>query len=382
MTTRMFGRPSLSARGGARLRRGGEREHRQDARDRQDPRSSSSSHGERERNTACHTVSTTLVRCRAAWPRTSAVRQTRQESRERIVAAATELVRKRSYAELTVDEVMREAGLGRTIFYRHFDDLGDLLHARRAARRSRSCSRRRAPRSQARPGDAPDAVRAALEPAVEVYQRHGPLLRACREAAAVDERIAAGYAAMRERFDELAEQSLRERRRATAGTPTWRETARALNLMNETYLTRRLRPRAARVAGDRGADARRDLGRGHPPLTKGTWPMDVFRTPDERFENLPGYPYEPNYVEVDGLRLHHIDEGSGPTVLCFHGEPSWSYLYRHMLDRARGQRAPRRLPRPGRLRPLGQADRPGLVHLRPPRRDRDRAPRRRSSSTT
>jgi haloalkane dehalogenase len=61
--------------------------------------------------------------------------------------------------------------------------------------------------------------------------------------------------------------------------------------------------------------------------------MDVFRTPDERFENLPGYPYEPNYVEVDGLRLHHIDEGSGATVLCFHGEPSWSYLYRHMLDR-------------------------------------------------
>jgi haloalkane dehalogenase len=61
--------------------------------------------------------------------------------------------------------------------------------------------------------------------------------------------------------------------------------------------------------------------------------MDVFRTPDERFENLPGYPYEPHYVEVDGLRLHHIDEGSGSTVVCFHGEPSWSYLYRHMLDR-------------------------------------------------
>ena len=60
--------------------------------------------------------------------------------------------------------------------------------------------------------------------------------------------------------------------------------------------------------------------------------MDVFRTPDERFENLPGYEYEPHYVEVDGLRLHHIDEGSGPTVLCFHGEPDWSYLYRHMLD--------------------------------------------------
>jgi haloalkane dehalogenase len=61
--------------------------------------------------------------------------------------------------------------------------------------------------------------------------------------------------------------------------------------------------------------------------------MDVFRTPDERFESLPGYPYEPDYGLVDGLRLHHIDEGSGSTVLCFHGEPSWSYLYRHMLDR-------------------------------------------------
>jgi haloalkane dehalogenase len=61
--------------------------------------------------------------------------------------------------------------------------------------------------------------------------------------------------------------------------------------------------------------------------------MDVFRTPDERFQNLAGYPYEPHYVDVDGLRLHHIDEGSGPTVLCFHGEPDWSYLYRHMLDR-------------------------------------------------
>jgi len=59
--------------------------------------------------------------------------------------------------------------------------------------------------------------------------------------------------------------------------------------------------------------------------------MDIFRTPDERFENLSGYDFEPHYVEVDGLRLHHLDEGSGQTVLCFHGEPDWSYLYRHML---------------------------------------------------
>lgn len=57
---------------------------------------------------------------------------------------------------------------------------------------------------------------------------------------------------------------------------------------------------------------------------------DVFRTPDERFESLPDFPFAPNYVEVAGLRLHHIDEGAGPTVLCFHGEPDWCFLYRHM----------------------------------------------------
>jgi len=68
--------------------------------------------------------------------------------------------------------------------------------------------------------------------------------------------------------------------------------------------------------------------------------MDAFRTPKERFADLPGYAYAPNYVEVDGLRLHHLDEGAGPTIACFHGEPSWSYLYRHMLDVlvARGHR--------------------------------------------
>jgi haloalkane dehalogenase len=61
--------------------------------------------------------------------------------------------------------------------------------------------------------------------------------------------------------------------------------------------------------------------------------VDVFRTPDERFEGLPGYDFEPNYTEIDGLRLHHLDEGpkDGRPVVCFHGEPSWSYLYRTML---------------------------------------------------
>ncbi len=64
--------------------------------------------------------------------------------------------------------------------------------------------------------------------------------------------------------------------------------------------------------------------------------MDAFRTPEERFADLPGYDFQPHYVEVDGLRLHHIDEGEGAPVLCFHGEPTWAYLYRHMLRRLVG----------------------------------------------
>jgi haloalkane dehalogenase len=59
--------------------------------------------------------------------------------------------------------------------------------------------------------------------------------------------------------------------------------------------------------------------------------MEIFRTPDECFENLPGYDFEPHYSEIDGLRLHHLDEGGGDPIVCFHGEPTWAYLYRKMI---------------------------------------------------
>jgi len=60
---------------------------------------------------------------------------------------------------------------------------------------------------------------------------------------------------------------------------------------------------------------------------------DSLRTPDSRFESLPDYDFAPHYVEVDGLRMHYVDEGArdGDVVLLLHGEPSWSYLYRHMI---------------------------------------------------
>jgi haloalkane dehalogenase len=60
--------------------------------------------------------------------------------------------------------------------------------------------------------------------------------------------------------------------------------------------------------------------------------MQTLRTPDERFVDLPDFPYPPHYVEVPGgLRMHYVDEGQGDPILCLHGEPSWSYLYRKMI---------------------------------------------------
>jgi haloalkane dehalogenase len=59
--------------------------------------------------------------------------------------------------------------------------------------------------------------------------------------------------------------------------------------------------------------------------------MEIFRTPDERFEGLPGYDFEPHYAELHGLRLHWVDEGEGDPIVCFHGEPTWAYLYRKMI---------------------------------------------------
>lgn len=64
--------------------------------------------------------------------------------------------------------------------------------------------------------------------------------------------------------------------------------------------------------------------------------MEILRTPDDRFDAIPEYPFEPHYAEIgDGeggrLRVHHVDEGEGPTVVLLHGEPTWSFLYRRMI---------------------------------------------------
>ncbi len=66
--------------------------------------------------------------------------------------------------------------------------------------------------------------------------------------------------------------------------------------------------------------------------------VEILRTPDEQFEHVPDFPYDPNYREVDAgdgqaLRVHYVDEGprDAPSVLMLHGEPTWSFLYRKMI---------------------------------------------------
>jgi haloalkane dehalogenase len=63
--------------------------------------------------------------------------------------------------------------------------------------------------------------------------------------------------------------------------------------------------------------------------------VDAIRTPDELLEGLPDFPFAPHYRQVDGLRIAHVDEGEGPPVLFFHGEPTWSFLWRKVIPPVR-----------------------------------------------
>ncbi len=159
-------------------------------------------------------------------------RLSRDEARTRIIDSAIELVRERAYAELKVGEIMDRAGLERTIFYRHFENVGALLlqAGREAIEQLYSAQVELA---QTRTEIDPEVIRTALEVPVTIYHRHGPLLRAVAEAVAADQLVAADQEEIRNRFDELVAGALR----ASEHPPTnVDETARALNLLNERYL--------------------------------------------------------------------------------------------------------------------------------------------------
>jgi pimeloyl-ACP methyl ester carboxylesterase len=82
---------------------------------------------------------------------------------------------------------------------------------------------------------------------------------------------------------------------------------------------------------------------GDVPVYKTESGIRFVRTAEDRFKNLPGYPFKPHYAMIDGLQMHYVDEGSmdGQVVLMLHGQPTWSYLYRKMIPSiaATGHRA-------------------------------------------
>jgi AcrR family transcriptional regulator len=168
---------------------------------------------------------------KAARPRLN-----RDEVRDRLVAATTELVRDRSFYELSVAEVTERAGIERTIFYRHFDSLADLL-LRAATEAIEDLYDAQVELDGGRREGDLETVRAAIAPAVRVYQRHGPVLRAVTEAGASDPQIAARGAELRLRFNELVADSLARLPSLRENAPAdVAESARALNLLNEAYL--------------------------------------------------------------------------------------------------------------------------------------------------
>ncbi|MFN8149760.1 MAG: TetR/AcrR family transcriptional regulator [Solirubrobacterales bacterium] len=160
----------------------------------------------------------------------------REEARERILEATGELVRERSFAELTVGEIMDRAGLERTIFYRHFENVGALvLSAGRQA--VLDLYEAQAAVAGSHHSFDPATIREAMTLAATVFHRDGPLLRAVFEASAAKQLETPDEDALRGRFDGLVAEALRDleahggKRFADVS-----ETARALNRLNENYL--------------------------------------------------------------------------------------------------------------------------------------------------
>jgi AcrR family transcriptional regulator len=148
----------------------------------------------------------------------------REEARERIVAAAEKLLLERPYRDITVDQVMAEAGLSRTVFYRHFDGLAEVL----LTLLGRIEAELAAPMATGE-GDGETWLRDLLAGGVETFARYGPFLRALDHAAGQDAQIEAAYCAVVDRFVAQTAAAIGPGERAY-------EIARALNLMNGHYL--------------------------------------------------------------------------------------------------------------------------------------------------
>lgn len=172
-----------------------------------------------------------------ATPTRSRARQQPDETRTLILDTAEDLLRTRPFRELSVDEVMRPTGYGRTVFYRHFTGLPDLVLAvlSRVLPEFTAATQAFVEAS----GDEVDAARARalLRPVVEHWAQHGPLMRAMRDAAAYDSTIDGLVAATQDRFHAMVVAALERRRAAGAlQTADLDQVARLLGAMNQRYL--------------------------------------------------------------------------------------------------------------------------------------------------
>jgi AcrR family transcriptional regulator len=163
-------------------------------------------------------------------------RERRETTRRQILSAAERFLRERPYRELSVDVVMIETGLTRTAFYRHFDDITDLV-LRLFADVSEELYAVAERWAVSAGVDYPAPGREGLAGLVDFYVRHGPLMRAIAEAATTDERIERAYRDSTDAFIELTAQAmLRMVRAGRLDVPDARALARAMTLMNDAYL--------------------------------------------------------------------------------------------------------------------------------------------------
>jgi AcrR family transcriptional regulator len=165
-----------------------------------------------------------------------ATRKSREESRALIIAATTELVKERSYAELSVGEIMERAGRERTLFYRHFNGIPDLL-VQASTEAAAQLYAALVELGKARQEADFDSVAVSIEATAQVYVHHGPLLRTIAEVGAADHNILEQGNALRAQFNTMVAEMLADLPPLKENPPAdFEESARALNLMNEMYL--------------------------------------------------------------------------------------------------------------------------------------------------
>jgi len=180
-------------------------------------------------------------------PTRSRARQQPDETRTLILDTAEDLLRTRPFRELSVDEVMRPTGYGRTVFYRHFTGLPDLVLAVLARVLPEFTAGTQAFVEAAGEEFDLERARTFLRPVVEHWAKHGPLMRAMRDAAVYDQAIDGLVEAAQRRFHAMVVDALEGRRRAGAlQTADLDQVAHLLGSMNQRYLVQ--------TFGEGGAD--------------------------------------------------------------------------------------------------------------------------------